>query len=257
MALTEQDHPVDYLPELALGVLAEEDAPGIRAHLESCESCRAEYAVMTEAARLLPYAVEEMEPSADVKSGLMDRIAAEPRVLRPRAVRPAWQRFTAIAAAAALLIAVGGFAGALLFARDDSGLKEEHGRQGALVRALAEGNARRDTFEDGSLRASVVYAAGTESAFALLEGLPTLPSGKEYQAWFIAGGAAQPSNTFDSVERGVWLEAPGDVTGFAAMALTIEEEGGVEASSQAPILVVDLNASAGSFSLKDWFALNP
>jgi hypothetical protein len=255
LALTEQEHPVEFLPELALGVLPEGEAPGIRAHLEGCESCRAEYEIMTEAARLLPYAVEEAEPAPSVKTGLMDRIASEPRMLRPRVIRPAWQRFTAIAAAAALLIAVGGFAGALMFRGDNSSLETENGRQGALVLALAEGNARRDTYEEGAMRASVVYAAGTESAFALLEGLPALPSGKAYQAWFIADGAPKPSNTFGGPGKGVWLESPGDVTGFAAMALTIEDKGGVDAPSQAPFMVVDLNAAAGSFSLKDWFAL--
>jgi anti-sigma-K factor RskA len=254
--LTEQEHPLEYLPELALGVLAEDEAPGIRAHLESCESCRAEYEIMAEAARLLPYAVEEVEPAPSVKAGLMERIASEPRPLGARIVRPAWQRFTAIAAAAAVLVAVGGLAGAMLFGVSDGDLEDENGRQGALVRAVAEGNARRDTFEDGAMRANVVYAPGADSAFALLAGMPELPSGKAYQAWFIADGAPRPSNVFSSVEDGVWLESPGSVTGFAAMALTIEDEEGADAPSQAPFMVVELNATAGTFSLEDWFALS-
>ena len=257
MALTEQEHPLEFLPELALGVLPEAEAPGIRAHLSTCDSCRAEYEIMAEAARLLPYAVQEVEPGPSLKAGLMDRIASEPRVLRPKVMRPAWQRFTAIAAAAALLIAIGGALGVFAFAGDNSSLEAENGREGALVRALAEGDARRDTFEDGQLRASVVYAPGTTAAFALLEGLPPLPSGKEYQAWFIADGAPRPSNTFARAANGVWLASPGDVTGFAAMALTIEDKGGAKAPSQAPFMVVGLDATAGSFSLQDWFAMRP
>jgi len=255
--LTEQEHPLEYLPELALGVLAEEEAPGIREHLAACDSCQAEYEVMAEAARLLPYAVKEVEPSEAVREGLMGRIADEPRQLRPRVIRPAWQRFTAIAAAAALLVVAGGFAGGILMGGDDGDLKRENSLQGSLVRAVAEGNARRDTVESGAMKASVVYAPGTESAFALLEGLPALPSGKAYQAWFIEAGAPKPSNVFGS-EGGVWLDSPGDVASFAAMALTIEDEGGADAPSQAPFMVVSLNStasSAGGFNLKDWFAL--
>jgi hypothetical protein len=184
----------------------------------------------------------------------MERIAEEPRVLRPRVIRPAWQRFTAIAAAAAVLVILGGVVGAFLSSGDDS-LEEENARQGALVRAVAEGNARRDTFSDGGLNANVVYAPGQRSAFALLKGLPALPAGKAYQAWFIEGGAPRPSNVFSSFDDGVWLESPGDVANFAAMALTIEDKAGAEQPSQAPFMVVELGSTAGSFDLSDWFAL--
>lgn|GEM_PF-3344074 len=253
--MTEQEHPLEFLPELALGVLAEEEAPGIRAHLDTCASCRAEYNIMAEAARLLPYAVEDVEPAPSVKSGLMERIANEPRVLRPRALRPAWQRFGAIAAAAAVLIVLGGVLGAVLAGDGDAGLEAENARQGALVRAVAEGNARRDTFESGAMRANVVYAPGQRTAFALLQGMPALPDGKAYQAWFIEGGAPRPSTVFSSAEDGVWLDSPGDVAGFAAMAFTIEDEDGAQAPSQPPFLVVELGATAGTIDLAGWFAL--
>ena len=88
--MTDQEHPLEYLPELALGVLAEEDAPAIRAHLAECATCRAEYETMSQAARLLPYVVEDMEPSASVRDGLMERIASEPRLLRRQNRWPAW-----------------------------------------------------------------------------------------------------------------------------------------------------------------------
>ena len=253
--MTEQEHPLEYLPELALGVLAEEEAPGIREHLAACAGCQAEYEVMAEAARLLPYAVKGVEPSDGVREGLMERIAHEPREFRPRVIRPAWQRFTAMAAAAAVLLVVGGFAGGVLVGGDDGGLERENERQGSLVRAVAEGIARRDTAESGAMKASVVYAPGTDSAFALLEGLPALPSGKAYQAWFIEGGAPKPSNVFGAA-GGVWLESPGDVGSFAAMALTIEDKDGADVPSQAPFLVVNLNTSAGKpFTISDWLAL--
>jgi hypothetical protein len=184
----------------------------------------------------------------------MERIAAGPRQLRPRPAPPAWQRFAAIAAAVVVMLALGGIAG-MLVANGGDGLEDENARQGALVRAVAQGNARRDTFEDGALRASVVYAPGQESAFALLEGMPPLPAGKAYQAWFIEGGAARPSNVFQESRDGVWLESPGDVAAFAAMAFTIEDEEGAEAPSQAPFMVVELGTSAGTFSLEDWFAM--
>ena len=79
LALNDIEHPLDYLPELALGVLAEEEAMPIRTHLATCASCRAEFEVMNAAVRMLPFAVQEVEPPAGTRDGLMKRIAAEPR----------------------------------------------------------------------------------------------------------------------------------------------------------------------------------
>jgi predicted anti-sigma-YlaC factor YlaD len=68
---TDQDHPLEFLAELALGVLPESDAPAIRDHLSTCDSCRTEYETMERAALLLPYAVEDTEPGPQVRESLM------------------------------------------------------------------------------------------------------------------------------------------------------------------------------------------
>lgn len=256
------EHPLEFLPELALGVLPEDEAPRIREHLAGCPSCQAEYAIMSEAARMLPFAVDEIEPAPELREGLMQRIASEPRVMRPRSagasVRPTWQRFASIAAAAAVLVVSGAVAGALLWGGNDEDLEAENERQGAFVQAVAQGNARRDTAEAGATKAMVVHVPGQKSAFAWLEGMPELPSGKAYQAWFIADGAATPSNVFSAGSGGVWLESPGDVASFAAIALTIEDEDGADSPSQAPFMVVEFNRAAAltPVSLQEWFALS-
>lgn len=255
--MTEQEHPIEFLPELALGVLAEDDAPGIREHLANCPSCQAEYEVMAEAARILPYAVEEVEPAPELRDGLMQRIATEPRVMRARPSRPAWQRYAQIAAAAAVFLVLGAFAGSMLWGADDGDLKDENARSGAFVQAIAQGNARRDTAESGDSRAMVVYVPGHTSAFVWVEGMPALPSGKAYQAWFIDGAAPRPSTVFSARSGGVWLESPSDVAGFSAIGLTVEDEDGARTPSQDPFMEVKLRPTAASqpFSLGDWFVL--
>ena len=256
--MSENEHPVDLLPELALGVLGDDEASPLRAHLKTCESCATEFGLMDQAARFLPYAAEETDARPGMREGLMERIASEPRRLQPRTARPAWQRFTAIAAAAAVLIAAGGVAGLAFGGGGDSSLEQEASRQRTLVRAVADGDARRDTAEIGDLRATLVYAPGAESAFARMEGLPSLPEGKAYQAWFIADGPALPSDVFRSAEEGVWLSSPDAVARFSAFAVTIEDEGGVKVSKEEPVLVLPLGQSASArqpFTLSDWFAL--
>ena len=254
------EHPLEFLPELALGVLADDDAPGIREHLAGCLSCQAEYEIMAEAARILPYAVEDIEPAPELREGLMQRITTEPRPLRAGPAAPAWQRFAQIAAAAAVLLAAGAFAGSKLWGGDNSDLEAENERSGAFVQAIAQGNARRNTAESGETKAMVVHVPGRTSAFAWVEGMPSLPSGKAYQAWFIDGGGARPSTVFSAANGGVWLESPADVASFNAIGITIEDDEGVDSPSQNPFMVVPLNSTAASpqsFTIEDWFALNP
>jgi len=259
--LTEQEHPLEFLPELALGVLAEADAPGIRDHLAGCETCRAEYEAMLDAARLLPFAVEQVEPSPAIRESLMERIASEPTVLRPRVSqpsRPAWQRFAAIAAAVAVLVVAGGVAGAVLNNSDSSGLEAEVQQQGRLVQAVARGEAARGTAEQNGATAMLVYAPGTDAAFAVLEGLPALPEGKAYQAWFIDGAVPRSAGVFSQTDQGIWLDSDGDVGRFAAMALTIEDRKGAAAPTQDPFVVVDMRQASGSrqpISSTDWAAI--
>jgi anti-sigma-K factor RskA len=212
---------------------------------------------MERAALLLPYAVEDTEPGPQVRESLMQRIASEPTVLRPRSGWPVWQRFTAIAAAAAVLIVAGGFAGALLNSGGNGSLEEENSRQGALVQAVAEGNARRQTGQQDGSSAVLVYAPGNNSAFAWVEDLPALPKGKAYQAWFIADGSPKPSNVFSASQGGIWVESPGDVAEFGAFALTIEDEGGAPTPSQEPFIVLNLGTAASRvpFTTADWLAL--
>jgi len=254
--LFEEEHPVDFLPELALGVLGDEESAALREHLAGCEACTAEFEVMSKAARLLPYAGDEAEPRPEMREGLMERIASEPVVLRAKPARPAWQRLSAIAAALVLLFGAGAVVGVAVSGSDD--LKEETERQQTLVRAVAEGDARRETAEDGDTRAVLVYAPDAESAFAMLEGLPALGDGKAYQAWFIADGPPLPSDVFTSAEEGVWLTSPEEVASFAAFALTIEDEDGADAPTQEPFLVMALGQSASArqpFTMREWLAL--
>ncbi len=237
-------------------MLSEADEAAVRAHLETCPTCTQEHDEMLRAARMLPFAVQEVETTGGARESLMQRIASEPRALRPvRVNRPAWQRFAAIAAVAALLIALGGVVGASLFGSSDDALTREAANQRTLVQAVAQGTASRDTSEAGGAKAMLVFAPGTRSAFAWLEGLPALPAGKDYQAWFIDSDSPKPSTAFASA-GGVWVDSPADVDGFSAFALTIEDKGGVPKPTQDPFIVVDLNAAARQpIGWQDWLAM--
>lgn len=236
------EHPLDLLAELALGVLSEDEAADVRSHLANCAGCTAELAQMERVALLLPLAVDDIVPEPSVKVGLLDRIAAEPRPIRVLpSSRPRWQWVMAAAAAAAVLLVSGGVVGASLFGGSTSDGESE--RQASLVQAFAQGTASSSHGEQGGASVTLVRALGHRDAFVWVENLPVLPAGKAYQAWFIRDGKAEPSTVFRGGSGGVWVKAGDPIDRFASMALTIEDNGGVQKPSGAPFVAVELQKS--------------
>ncbi|MDZ7727947.1 MAG: anti-sigma factor [Dehalococcoidia bacterium] len=85
------------------------------------------------------------------------------------------------------------------------------------------------------------------ATFALVEGLPSLPEGKAYQAWFTPDGETfEPSDVFRESRGGVWLSASQDMGQYAAAAFTIEDEDGAEAPTQDPFVVIPFGATAAA-----------
>lgn len=236
------DHPVDFLPELALGVLAESAAADIRAHLAGCGSCSAEYEEMALVARLLPLAAEDREPSADLKTSVMDRIAAEPSRLgsvRPAIIRPRWQWLAAAAAAAALFLVAGGAGGWALGRDGESGLEGQLVRQQSIVNAAADNTLRSIPAKGpGGVEATLLSVPGSPDAFVRMSNPPGLPAGKRYQAWYIRGDTPEPGEVFAD-GSGIWLHARnGNIEDYNSVGFTIEDEDGAVVPSQEPFMVI-------------------
>ncbi|HET7738055.1 MAG TPA: anti-sigma factor [Tepidiformaceae bacterium] len=250
-----EQHPIDFLPELALGVLPEEQSEPIRAHLRTCDECRAEYAEMRRVADFLPFAAEDRVPSAGVRAAIFERIREEPisieaaRLSRVQAThRPGIKWLAGAAAAAALFVAAAGVGGFLIGdSGSDSGVSEtQFQRYASVVRAVVEGDVARieSTSADGA-HVVIVGDRDSDLAYAWVEGMPALPDGKAYQLWLSPDGAAfQPSTVFKANQGGFWFTGDRAFTEYALMGFTIEDEAGAEAPTQAPFLVVDLSGSA-------------
>ncbi len=264
--MTDHDHPVEFLPELALGVLSTVEAGRINEHLASCAACRAEYEEMARVAQLLPLAAEVIEPAPESRERLLERIRLEPesvaaisipegaaplpltrapRPTEPTIIRPRrWQWTGAIAASAAAILVGGTALGYALRGGDDGRLKTESARQAQVVEAAGRGDLRVTSTISGTMRASVVRAPGAAEAFIWVEGMPALPAGKRYEAWFTHDGKTfEPSTVFATGEGGVWLPARDAIDSYAAVGLTIEDEGGATVPSGAPFVTVDLTKS--------------
>lgn len=241
------EHPLDYLPELALGVLPEAEAAPVRLHLATCDTCRLEFDEMARVTRLLPFAVEQHEPSPALKESLLSRIAAEAQAPArdPAPIVPFRRaRQWALAAAAAVLLLGAGAFGGWLLRGDDAGLRDESERRGDLLAAVARGESNASRFESDGLRAAIVHASNSALAFAVVEGLPSLPGGKAYQAWFADGSGVAPGPVFSVANGSLWLEAPAELDRYTAIAFTIEDAAGARQPTQQPFAVVPLQRTA-------------
>lgn len=238
-------HPLDLLPELALGVLPEAEAAPVRQHLATCTSCEAEYREMLKVANALPLAMEDREPSPSVREAVMDRIRVEPVPLQAaRSARrfPAW----AGALAAGLLVLAAGTGGFFLGVSDDDGVSQaQFERYAGLVRAMIEGDVTRIEGSADDASVVLVNAPGSDLTYAWVEGFPALPEGKAYQLWTSRDGdAVEPGRVFTVDTGGFWFSTDDPVDQYALLAFTIEDEAGADAPSQQPFLAINPRESA-------------
>ncbi len=247
------------LGAFALDAVEPDEAAAIEAHLATCPRCRDEVREHREVAALLAYA------GTTAPEGMWDRMAAKLDAAPPASAAPALglmlgneaggragarrrrgSRVAAAVAAAAVVVGLG--AGGLqvqsaLRSQDDQIEKvaqalSEEGARARLVReaaaaALADGAraVHLITPERAPLADAVVLADGT--GYLIDKGAPSLPDGRTYQLWAVAGG------------QKLSLGVPGrdlDVLTFRvpdatdALALTVE---------QAPGVVISQNQAVG------------
>jgi hypothetical protein len=244
-----EEHPSEYLPELALGVLPTAEAAAVQGHVASCEICRNELDEMTRVARLLPLAVEDIEPESTMKDAVFARIAGEQKVIpiaatrRASAGRVSW--VGAIAASIIGFLAIGGVGGFLLRGDgNNDALERNVALQTSILDSAGRGDLKLSRGQSGEQRVALLRAPGSNEAYAWVDGMPPLPAGKAYQAWFTKDGKSfEPSSVFTTSEGGTILPAAGNIDGYAAMGLTIEDAGGASTPTQAPFMTLDLSKS--------------
>ncbi|MCX7618421.1 anti-sigma factor [Tepidiforma sp.] len=234
-------HPIEFLPELALGVLPPAEAEPVRRHLAGCGACAEEFAELERVAALLPLAADAPAPGPAAREALLQRARAE-RLPRPRA-RVAPARLLQ-AAAALLLFAAGGLAG-WAAARGGAGGTDAASRsRETLLAAAARGETlRADASSSAGIRASLLLDPASGLAVAVLDGLAPAPAGRTYQAWLIEDETPRSAGLLAG--DGSLLLAPGgDLRRFSAFALTLEPAGGVPAPTGDPLVVVPFALAA-------------
>ncbi|MGC5075588.1 anti-sigma factor [Agrococcus sp. DT81.2] len=136
----------------------------------------------------------------------------------------------AIAASAALLL--GGVALGSQLGGDS--------RQEALGAVVSAADAERSevALPDGST-ATVIWSTERGQSAILFDGLSAPPEGSTYQAWYIDEDGPQSAGTFEASGGATAFLLDGALTAGSAVGVTVEPEGGSDAPTTDPILVVE------------------
>lgn len=224
------------------------------AHLAGCPDCRAEVASLGETAALLGDLSATAPPP-----GLRDRVLADAARTRPlppllpqvpitapaeppaapnvRTLRRPTRRLTILAAAAAVLAAVGIGAGVTQPWDDEPDLS-------ATEQVLQAPDAKSVTVKfDGGATATVVRSIKEDRAVIVTHDMPAAPPGKVYQLWLqdpdnpmVSAGLMPPGS-----DQTRLLE--GDTSSAVGAGITVEPEGGSDAPTTDPIALFDLTAA--------------
>lgn len=252
----------------ALHALPEDERLAFERHLEGCEACREEVAGLQAAAALLGRAAAVAPPAA-LREEILRRVAFTPQDEPARAREvpapprratagqepvavtaggraPAWSRRLprlALAASVAAVLACLGVATWQYREAQDARTATRHSQehQEEVARVLTAPDVRLETQElRGGGTATVAVSRSEDAATLAVSGLPPLPAGKVYEAWFIEDGQPVPAGLLsrDPGRRLTLLDGP--VDDATAVALSVEPAGGSEQPTTDPLGAVGL-----------------
>jgi anti-sigma-K factor RskA len=234
-------HILDVLPALALGSLDSDEAGRAQAHLSSCLICRRELASLESVAAQLASALPPVEPPPDLRNRLMDRIHTprpQPRPVQKVPVGSWWGRLLpAWGVASLLLILALAAINLLLWQRFNQ--MDFFTTPGGLraVPLIPTGAASRAT-------GYVLVSADGEDGALIVDGLPSLAEGQEYQLWLLREGEKISGAVFSTDEHsygGTRIRAPRSLLEYSAAEITIEPEGGSSQPTGVQVLTGSLH----------------
>ena len=262
--MNEQHDMLDDVALYALGTLPPADAARVRAHIEQCAQCKAEYASLGPAVTALGTSAEVCSDlttgttvaSPLLKARIMRQVrneAAPPRPATPGNVAKApshlWPAYLVAAACFALALISTLFNLTLMqqLKSAQTQLAQTKTRSIELTHSLADERATLADLMDQSAKRYPVrdgeVVAVHDRLYLTMHGLPPLPSGKVYQAWTLPKGskAMAPSRTFVPNAHGAAIvEIAASAAATSAVAVSVEPEGGSKSPTTKPVALTTL-----------------
>lgn len=216
----------------ALDALDAPDRERFEAHLAGCDSCRDELEGFWRVTGSLAHGAGGPAPPPALRERILAQSRRElpPNVvpLRRRIALPVAGSFAAVAATAAIGL---GLWGASLSGQVDE-LRGELAGDSEAVAVLSDPAARDLPLSGVDGR---VVISSTGKAALVLSGIDRAPEGKTYEIWVIEDGRAFPAGLFESADTHTVLVVGRPVPDDARVAVTLEDDGGVDVPTGAPL----------------------
>jgi len=237
-------HATELLPAYALGCLDEVEALQVSEHTARCAACRAELQPYLAVANQLALAAPDASPPARLKQQLMQRIE-RPTTAPSTEPRPGWwQQLAGLFRRPAPAWALASLVLIIALAAGNIWLWQRLGRSGGtnatgqirVVAMIATDAAPKAT---GKLLISMDGEYGT----LVVDGLPPLDAGHQYQVWLIRDGQRTSGGllTVNAHGYGVLeISAPEPLARYPSLGVTIEPMGGSSGPTGEKVLGGDL-----------------
>jgi anti-sigma-K factor RskA len=220
------EHVLDSLSGYALGSLESDEVQRVEEHLSSCWICRNESISFQTVADQLSLAAPLAAPSPELKERLMQRVQtthAKGHARVGTARRPWLERLLPVWGLASLCLLIG-LVGSNLF------LWQRLNQLPVGTTSLGMRAVPLSASVAGSTATGfVLISADGEDGALVVDGLPPLEEGKEYQLWLIRDGQRTSGAVFSTDENsygGTRIRAPRSLLDYSAVGITIEPEGG-------------------------------
>ena len=222
----DETHVLELLPAYALGSLDADEADLVEGHLLSCWICRAESNTFEEVAEQLSIAAPASLPSPGLKDRLLQRVQVahpQPRVPVQAARRPWLERLLPVwgLASLGLIIALAAFSLSLWQRLNQLEFITAPGGMRAIPLSTTDAASNATGF--------VLVGADGRNGAVVVDGLPPLGEGQQYQLWLIRDGERTSGAVFSTDEKsygGTRIKVAGSLLEYSAVDVTIEPTGG-------------------------------
>jgi anti-sigma-K factor RskA len=225
-----EPHVNELLAAYALDCLDEGEMEEVTRHLAQCAQCRAELSAYQEVAALLPLGGVLVEPPPDLKARLMAQVQSQSRANPDVHSSPTWiehilqwtrQSAPLWGTVSLVLVILLGVSNLLLWGQVRQ-MQSVQPSQMQFVRMSGTGAAP-------AAQGVIVISTDGDHGTLVVDNLPPLQAGKQYQLWLIDDGKRTDGGVFSVDQDGygsLWVSSPRPLVSYGSFGVTIEPQGG-------------------------------
>ena len=237
--MSDDKHVIELLPAYALGSLDEDELLVVSTHLGTCERCREELISYELVGDQLMLAVPEYVPPRNLIDSILSKVMQKNDREEPgrgvskwlRSMKPAWN-FIGVG----LILALG--ITSLTLWQEVNQLQSSTSEMGQQEVFLQSSGVN---LEDA--KGVLLISKNDLKATLIVEGLPVLKEGYQYQLWLIKDGLRDSGGVF-SVSQGGYgfltISSADEFSSYHVFGITVEPAGGSSAPTGEKVLGSDL-----------------